>query len=265
VAIGVPVAINSPEVITGAFSATVDVEDITGINGGQCDLTFDPSVVNVTNVTSGEIGGTAIPIIDWRFMDADTIRVLFKLSGANGVSGTGSLATIDFAMVGSQSDASALDLSNGTLSDTEADEIPATWADAAVAIGVPVAINSPEVITGAFSATVDVEDITGMNGGQFDLTFDPSVVNVTAVDAGDIGGTEVPISEWRFMDADTIRVLFKLSGANGVSGTGSLTSVSFEVTGASGDTSNLSISNGLLADTAADKIPAIWIGCTVVV
>ncbi len=265
VAIGVPVAINSPEVITGAFSATVDVEDITGINGGQCDLTFDPSVVNVTNVTSGEIGGTAIPIDSWRFMDADTIRVLFKLSGANGVSGTGSLATIDFAMIGSQSDASALDLSNGTLSNTEADEIPATWADAAVAIGVPVAINSPEVITGAFSATVDVEDITGMNGGQFDLTFDPSVVNVTAVDAGDIGGTEVPISEWRFMDADTIRVLFKLSGANGVSGTGSLTSVSFEVTGASGDTSNLSISNGLLADTAADKIPAIWIGCTVVV
>jgi len=103
VAIGVTVAVNSPETISGAFSATVDVEDIAGMNGGQFDLTFDPSVVNVTNVTSGEIGGTAIPIVDWGFMDADTVRVLFKLSGADGVSGTGSLATIDFAMVGSQS------------------------------------------------------------------------------------------------------------------------------------------------------------------
>jgi hypothetical protein len=67
------------------------------------------------------------------------------------------------------------------------------------------------------------------------------------------------------MDNDTIRVLFKLSGADGVSGTGSLASVSFEVTGASGDTSHLNISDGALADTAADEIPAIWIGCEVAV
>ncbi len=265
VAIGVPVAVNSPEVITSAFGATVDVEDITGMNGGQFDLTFDPGVVNVTDVTSGEIGGTEIPIVDWKFMDADTIRVLFKLSGVDGVSGTGSLATIDFAVVGSQSDACALDISDGTLSDSEADEIPATWADAAVAIGVTVAVNSPEVTTSAFSATVDVEDVLDMNGGQFDLTFDPGVVNVTDVTSGEIGGTEIPIVDWKFMDADTIRVLFKLSGADGVSGTGSLVTISFEVTGTSGNTCNLDISDGTLADTAADEIPAIWIGCTVVV
>ena len=219
----------------------------------------------MTNVTGGEIGGTAIPIVDTRFMDADTIRVLFKLSGADGVSGTGSLATIDFAMVGSQSDACALDISNGALSDTDADEIPATWADAAVAIGVTVAVNATEVTTDAFTATVDVGNILDINSGQFDLTFDSSVVNVTDVTAGDIGGTAIPIVDTRFMDADTIRVLFKLSGADGVSGTGSLASVSFEVTGASGDTSHLNISDGTLADTAADEIPAIWIGCEVVV
>jgi hypothetical protein len=235
------------------------------MNSGQFDLTFDSSVVNVTNVTAGDIGGKAIPIDgNWRFMDNDTIRVLFKLSGADGVSGTGSLATIEFVRVGSQSDVSVLDISNGALSDTEADEIPATWADSGVAIGVTVAVNAPEVTTDAFTATVDVENILNMNGGQFDLTFDSSVVNVTDVTAGDIGGTAIPIVDMRFMD-DTIRVLFKLSGADGVSGTGSLASVSFEVTGASGDTSNLSISDGLLADTAADEIPAIWIDCTVVV
>ncbi|MEA1906448.1 MAG: cohesin domain-containing protein, partial [Euryarchaeota archaeon] len=207
VAIGVAVAVNSPEVTIGAFSATVDVEDVLNMNGGQFDLAFDSSVVNVTNVTSGEIGGTAIPIVGWEFMDADTIRVLFKLSGANGTSGTGSMATIEFARVGSQSDTSVLDVSGGVLSDTEAGEIPATWADAAVAIGVAVEVNAPEVTIGAFTATVDVEDITGMNSGQFDLTFDPGVVNVTNVTSGKIGGTEIPIVDWRFMDADTIRVL----------------------------------------------------------
>ncbi len=265
VAIGVSVAVNAPEVTIDAFSATVDVEDITGMNGGQFDLTFDSSVVNVTNVTAGDIAGTTVPLLNWTFMDPDTIRVLFKLSGADGVNGTGSLATIDFAMVGSQSDASVLDISAGNLADVNADEIPATWADAAVAIGVTVAVNAPEVTTDAFTATVDVENVLNINSGQFDLTFDSSVVNVTNVTAGDIGGTAMPIVDKRFMDNDTIRVLFKLSGADGVSGTGSLASVSFEVTGASGDTSHLNISDGALADTAADEIPAIWIGCEVVV
>ena len=60
-------------------------------------------------------------------------------------------------------------------------------------------------------------------------------------------------------------MLFKLSGADGVSGTGSVASVSFEVTGASGDTCNLDLSEGALADTAADELPAIWIDCEVVV
>jgi len=265
VAVGVAVAVNSPEVTIGAFSATVDVEDIAGMNGGQFDLTFDPGVVNVTNVTSGEIGGTAIPIVDWGFMDADTIRVLFKLSGADGVSGTGSLATIDFAMAGSQSDACALDISDGTLSDTEADEIPATWVDAAVAIGVAGAVNSPEVTIGAFSATVDVEDVVEMNGGQFDLSFDASVVNVTNVTAGDIAGTTVPLLNWTFMDPDTIRVLFKLSRADGVSGSGSVATIEFALTGSQSDATVLDISAGNLADVNADEIPATWADAAVAI
>ena len=259
VAIGVPVAVNAPGVVSDAFTAAVDVDDVLNMNSGQFDLTFDSAVVNVTNVSSGEIGGTTVPILDWRFMDTDTIRVLFKLSGVDGVSGSGSAATIDFALTGSQGDASVLEISNSMLVDTDADEIPATWADASVAIGVPVTVNAPETVSDAFTATIDVEDVLEMNGGQFDLTFDPAVVNVTDVSSGEIGGTEIPIVLWRLMDADTIRVLFKLSGVDGVSGTGSLAAISFEVAGSSGDTSVLDISDGTLSDTEADEIPAIWI------
>jgi|GEM_PF-1725248 len=259
VAIGVPVTVNASEVIIKTFTATIDVEDISGMNSGQFDLSFDPAVVNVTNISSGEIGGTTTPIVDWRFMDAGTIRVIFKLSGADGVGGSGSVATIEFAVSGSQSDTSVLDISDGILVDTAADEIPATWADSEVAIGVPVVINAPEVVTDAFTATVDSEDVLGMNSGQFDLTFDPSVVNVTNVSSGDVSGTTVPIALWRFMDTDTIRVLFKLSGADGVSGTGSVATIEFAVSGSQGDTSVLDISDGALSDTGAGEIPAVWI------
>ncbi|KAF5410954.1 MAG: hypothetical protein C5S47_05345 [Candidatus Methanogasteraceae archaeon] len=259
VVIGVPVAVNAPEVIIEAFTATVDVEDISNMNSGQFDLTFDPGVVNVTNVSSGEIGGTAIPIVDWRFMDADTIRVIFKLFGVNGTSGSGSVATIDFARVGSQSDACALDIADGILVDTAADAIPAAWADSEVAIGVPVTVNAPETVSDPFTATIGVEDVLDMNSGQFDLSFDPGVVNVTTVSSGEIGGTEVPIVDWRFMDADTIRVIFKLSGADGVSGTGSVATIEFAVSGSQGDTSVLDIFDGALSDTGAGEIPAVWI------
>ncbi len=169
------------------------------------------------------------------------------------------MATIDFARVGSQSDACALDITDGILVDTAADEIPATWADANVAIGVPVTVNAPEVISDAFTATVDVDGILDMNSGQFDLTFDPGVVNVTNVSSGDVSGTTVPIVDWRFMDAGTVRVLFKLSGADGVSGSGSVATIEFAVSGSQGDTSVLDISDGALSDTGAGEIPAVWI------
>ena len=184
--------------------------------------------------------------------------MLFKLSGADGVSGSGSLATICFEITGSQSDSSVLDISGGTLSDIDAGEIPATLNDCDVAIGVPVTVNAPEVVSGAFDATIEIENVADMNGGQFDLSFDPGVVNVTDVNNGSIDGTAVPLVDWRFMDADTIRVLFKLSGDAGVSGSGSVATIKFAVTGSQGDTSILDMTDGNLADTGADEIPATW-------
>jgi hypothetical protein len=158
--------------------------------------------------------------------------------------------------MGSQGDACVLDIFDGKLADTSADEIPATWTDADVAIGVPVTVNAPGVISGAFDATIDITDVASMNGGQFDLSFDSSVVNVTGVTAGNIGGTTVPLVDWRFMDADTIKVLFKLSGDSGASGSGYVAKIGFGTTGSG--TSVLDICDGKLADTSADEIPTTW-------
>ncbi len=253
------VSVDVPEIVSDAFDVEIDIYDVTDIDSGQFDLTFDPAVVNVTGVSSGEIDGITIPIDSWNFTDAGTIRVLFGPSEVTGVAVDGQIATISFEIVGTAGDTSVLELSHGSLVDRGLNETSALWFGCEVMIGVSVAVNAPEVITDAFTATIDVGDISDMNGGQFDLTFDPSVVNVTAVNAGDIGGTTVPIANWRFMDADTVRVLFKLSSASGVSGTGSVATIEFAVSGSQGDTNVLDISNGLLSDTGADEIPAVWI------
>ncbi len=253
------VSVDAPEIVSDAFNVEIGIYDVTDIDSGQFYLTFDPAVVNVTGVSSGEIGGTTIPIDSWNFTDAGTIRVLLNLPAVTEVSGDGRIATVSFEIVGTTGDTSVIELSHGLLVDCGSNETPALWFGCEVAIGVSVAVNAPEVITDAFTATVDVTDISDMNSGQFDLTFDPAVVNVTAVNSGDISGTTVPIVDWRFMDADTVRVLFKLSGASGVSGTGSVATIEFAVSGSQGDTDVLDISNGLLSDTGADEIPAVWI------
>ena len=128
----VPVTVNAPESISDTFDVTIDVKDIADVNSGQFDISFDPSVVNVTGVSAGNIGGTTIPIVGWAFMDADTVRVLFKLDGIDCVSGSGYVARIDFETRGSKGDSCVLGMSRVMLVDTEADEIPARWTDAEV-------------------------------------------------------------------------------------------------------------------------------------
>ncbi|MEA1869549.1 MAG: cohesin domain-containing protein, partial [Euryarchaeota archaeon] len=261
------VCVNAPEVVSGAFNVTIDIYNVVDLDSGKFDLSFDSSVVNVTGVSNGDIDGTTMPIDSWNFTDADIIRVLFNLSGTTSVSGSGQIATISFEITGSQADTSVMDIFEGLLVDTGANEISALWFDSDVAIGVPVTVNAPEVISGAFNATIDIENVADLDSGEFDLSFDPSVVNVSDVHNGNIGGTTVPISDWGFMDADTIRVLFDLPDGDLVGGSGSLATVNFEITGSVGDSSVLDISNGGLFDpyTYGEGVPAIWNDCEVTI
>ncbi|MBC2700229.1 MAG: hypothetical protein HF976_02245, partial [ANME-2 cluster archaeon] len=258
ITVGIPVTVNAPKPVSGTFDATIDIADIINFDSGQFDLSFDASVVNVTGVDSGSIDGTEVPVDMWRFLDTDTIRVIFNLPDTTGVSGSGSLTTISFEVLGVTDDTSVLAISDGLLVDIESNEISSLWFDNGITVGTPVIVNAPEVVSGTFNATIDIADITNFDSGQFDLSFDASVVNVTGVDSGSIDGTEVPIDMWRFLDTDTIRVIFNLPDTTGVSGSGSLTTISFEVLGVDEDTSVLAISDGLLVDIESNEIFSLW-------
>ncbi|RLG29363.1 hypothetical protein DRN97_11985 [Methanosarcinales archaeon] len=159
-------------------------------------------------------------------------------------------------------------MSNGLLVNTEAEAIPAEWIDDEVIVGpkpVKVSVNAPEYVEGTFDASIDVANIADFNSGQFDLTFDSSVVNVTGVADGSLDGGVIPVSEWEHMDNDTIRVILDVSGIAGVRGTGNLAAISFAVVGETGDKSGLDISNGLLVNTEAEETPAVWVDDEVIV
>jgi hypothetical protein len=268
------VTVNAPEAVSGTFDATIGICNVADLDSGQFDLSFDSSIVNVTGVSSGSIDGAAVPVDDWTVMhgtdswDCDKlVRVVFDVPGVTGVSGSGTLATsgsgtlatIHFEVLGVIEDTSILDLSNGLIANTGSDEVSALWFDDLVTVGVPVTVNAPESVSGTFNATIDIADVTDLDSGEFELSFNASVVNVTKVYSGSIGTATVPLEGWTFIDSDTVIVIFNLPGTTGVSGSGTLATIHFTVTGASGDTSALAISDGLLVDTDAGRIPSAWI------
>ena len=128
-----------------------------------------------------------------------------------------------------------------------------------------MSVNAPEYVEGTFDASIDVANITDFNSGQFDLSFDSGVVNVTGVADGSLDGETIPVSEWERMDGDTIRVILDVSGIAGVSGAGSLAAISFAVVGETGAKSVLDMDNGLLVNTEAEAIPAEWIDDEVII
>ena len=142
----VTVSIDAPAEVApdSHFTARVDITEVLDFDACQFDVTYDPNVIELTDVTGGEIGGTTIPIDMWGFIppgEQGKARVIGNVPGVPGVSGSGYLAELHFHVVGSPGDISDIELSNGVLGDKDADPItPVTWVGDSVAVkGPPVA------------------------------------------------------------------------------------------------------------------------------
>ena len=68
--------------------------------------------------------GPKYPIADWVVAE-DNVQVLFNLPGIDGVSGSGSLATIHFETI--VPGAGSMEISHGLLVNNRAETIPASW------------------------------------------------------------------------------------------------------------------------------------------
>ncbi|RZN44044.1 MAG: hypothetical protein EF813_00250 [Methanosarcinales archaeon] len=141
---------------------------------------------------------------------------------------------------------------------------------------VNVTVNAPEYVSeDTFEVTMDVTEIIDFDSGQFDLKYDPDVLKVLKEEAGDIDDTEISIDGHKHIpddDYDRYRVLFNIPGADGVSGSGYLAKITFEVVGGTGDTSAIDVitdsdegAEPNLAEADADEITANWFGTTVTI
>jgi hypothetical protein len=115
---------------------------------------------------------------------------------------------------------------------------------------VTVGIDAPaEVEAGSsFVADVTVDWVTDFDSCGFDVTYDETIITVTDITGGEIDGhaVEVPTGYWSYIpygeeDTGRIRVIATIPAtpAPGVTGTGYLVQIHFEVLGSGGSTSDI--------------------------
>ena len=159
----ITVSIEAPDGALDAgsdFVARVNITEVTDLDSFQFDITYDPNVIQATDVTGGLIAATNVPT-NWNVASpSGTIIVIGNLSGASGVTGSGYLAEIHFFVVGSDGSTSDITLSGGKLFDN-------------IAVGIPVTEWQGDSVSVSGTATKPI------------IAFSPSRLSFSAVESGD--------------------------------------------------------------------------------
>ena len=190
VAADATVSIDAPaEVGEGTdFIARVNITEVVNFDAANYDITYDPTIIEVTDVTDGVIGGTAIPVGMWGFIPAETqgtIRVIQNVPGLSGANGSGYLAQIHFHVVGEYCNTSDITLADGILSDNTATEIPATWVGDSVHVNTTLdagfSASPREGVAGATEFTFTDATTGGTPSYNYEWDFDNNgTVDTTA-------------------------------------------------------------------------------------
>ena len=130
---------------------------------------------------------------------------------------------------------------------------------------VTVSVDAPDEAApdSDFTVNVNITELTNFDAANFDVSFDASVLRLDNVTSGLIGSTTIPIDIYNEISSGTYRIIQNVPGLSGVSGSGYLAVLHFHVIGSEGDSSTISLSNGMLANNLAEEITATWVGDSV--
>jgi len=181
---GVTVSIDVPdEVAAGSNSAGVNITEVTAFCAHQFEISYNASVIEVTDVTDGLIGSIAVDVA-WEYVPLGTpgkILVIGDLPTEytySGVNGTGYLAEIHFHAVGSSCNTSNITFSNGKLKNNLGSDITLViWVDGSVHIAACIPGDANE------DGVVDVGDVIKIK--RIILGLDPPMP------CADVNGDEV--------------------------------------------------------------------------
>ncbi len=120
------------EVMPGdSFTARVEISEVRDLNATQYDVSFDPSILRLSEITDGSLGSETIRVMSSE-TSPGTWRIVQSLGIAE-VSGSGFLSELHFQVIGSPGQTSTIGISDGILSGMQG-EISATWTGYSLSI-----------------------------------------------------------------------------------------------------------------------------------
>ncbi len=130
---------------------------------------------------------------------------------------------------------------------------------------VIVSLDAPDEVAldSDFTANVNISEAVNFDACNYDVSFDASVLRLDGVTSGLIGSAAIPVDIYNEISPGTYRVVQNVPGLAGVSGSGYLAVLHFHVVGTG--SSAISLSKGMLSNILAEKIPATWVGDSVMV
>ncbi len=114
---GTLLEVQAPETVQGAFDASINVSNVTNLSSVNLDLHYDPVLLSFTGADNGSIDGAPVSVT---LSQEDGI---VHLVGRTNTTGSGHIATLHFSPR-TEGALCYLNISNVTLSDTAAQEIP---------------------------------------------------------------------------------------------------------------------------------------------
>tara|TARA_Y100000310_G_C20638986_1_gene792810 strand:- start:355 stop:1206 length:852 start_codon:yes stop_codon:yes gene_type:complete len=131
------------------------------------------------------------------------------------------------------------------------------WAFAAVvflmmpalafAAEVTLTVSAPSTVSGSFTASVDISQVSDYDTTEFVVNYDSSVISLSSIGAGDLT-QDANV----YYNPSTQLLTINVPGINGVSGSGSIAELNFAVVGTG--SSQISISNVVVGDRFASQI-----------
>ena len=236
-----------------SFSVNVTVEDVTDMASDGAILHFDPTAMQATGITAGVI--SSFPIEDIN-NTAGTVTFGYALSTGS-FSGSGPLATIEFAANASAEGTFNLNLTDVDLRRPDISSIPTEVFNGTVTISGPPAlvkvIPETQVVSAGsdFHINVTVENVTNMAADGAILHFDPTAMQATGITAGVI--STFPIEKIDNVNG-TVTFAYALA-TGGFSGNGTLATIEFTADASAEGEFNLNLTDVELMRPDLSKIP----------
>jgi len=228
-----------------SFNVEVNIMNAENVYSWMFNLTWDPTVLNVTNVQESEFLNQTIYATIFQpyiYNDAGYVLVVCVLQGqprSSSASGDGTLAIVTFSVEDTGN--TTMHLHDTMLMDYDYSEISHVTEDgyfaypiAKLYVDPPILVNPSLIPDSTFNVNISISilDVENVYSWMFNLTWDPTVLNVTNVQESEFlsqdGETTFDVT---YPEAGTVCVNCTLIGQPIVTpkGNGTLATITFSV------------------------------------